>query len=93
MTMAETIYQHSLKLPEDVDREALDFINFLEQCYFPASITTKQHSDTEDILDTLASGFGDTEQQAALDYLSSVHIDWNSKPIADRNVLYDDSRN
>jgi hypothetical protein len=117
MTIAETIYQHSLKLPEDVAREALDFINFLEQRYVPASITTKQQCETEDFLATLASGFGDsandqglatalrlsaalkpeavseTKRQAALAYLRSLHIEWNGKPIADRNGLYDDSRN
>jgi hypothetical protein len=33
MAIAETIYQHSLKLPEDVALEALDFINFrAEKC-------------------------------------------------------------
>lgn len=33
MTLAETIYQHSLNLPEEAAREALDFIEFLEQRY------------------------------------------------------------
>ncbi|MDD5273838.1 MAG: DUF2281 domain-containing protein [Methylovulum sp.] len=35
MTLAETIYQHSLKLPEAAAREALDFIQFLEHHYAP----------------------------------------------------------
>ena len=33
MTMAEIIYQHALRLPEPAAREALDFIEFLEQRY------------------------------------------------------------
>lgn len=33
MTLAEAIYQHSLALPEPAAREALDFIEFLEQRY------------------------------------------------------------
>ena len=31
MTLAETIYQHSLSLPEPAAREVLDFIQFMEQ--------------------------------------------------------------
>ncbi len=30
MNLAETIYQHSLRLPEPAAREVLDFIEFLE---------------------------------------------------------------
>lgn len=33
MSLAETIYQHSLNLPEAAAREALDFIEFLEHRY------------------------------------------------------------
>jgi hypothetical protein len=33
MNLAETIYQRSLNLPEFAAREALDFIEFLEQRY------------------------------------------------------------
>jgi len=33
MSLAETIYQRSLNLPEFAAREALDFIEFLEQRY------------------------------------------------------------
>ena len=33
MTLAETIYQHSLSLPEPAAREVLDFIKFMEQRY------------------------------------------------------------
>ena len=33
MTLAETIYQRSLKLPDAAAQEALDFIEFLNQRY------------------------------------------------------------
>jgi hypothetical protein len=33
MTLAETIYAHSLQLPEEAGREVLDFIDFLVQRY------------------------------------------------------------
>jgi len=33
MSIAETIYQRSLNLPEDAAREALDFVTFLEARY------------------------------------------------------------
>lgn len=33
MTLPDMIYQHSLRLPEAAAREALDFIEFLEQRY------------------------------------------------------------
>jgi len=33
MTLAETIYQHSLSLPESAAREVLDFVQFMEQRY------------------------------------------------------------
>lgn len=33
MTLAENIYHHSQNLPEQAAREALDFIEFLEQRY------------------------------------------------------------
>lgn len=39
MTIAETIYQRSLKLPDDAAREALDFIEFLNQRYGLADTT------------------------------------------------------
>ena len=33
MTLAENIYHHSRNLPEQAAREALDFVEFLEQRY------------------------------------------------------------
>lgn len=76
MTLAETIYQHCLNLPDDIAREALDYIEFLEQRY----AKTKVHAD-------------ETKRREALAFLDTVHIDWNGKPIPDRNALYDDVRN
>ena len=40
MTLAETIYQRSLKLPDAAAQEALDFIEFLNQRYGLAEATT-----------------------------------------------------
>lgn len=40
MTLAETIYQRSLKLPDAAAQEALDFIEFLTQRYGLAEATT-----------------------------------------------------
>ncbi|POZ50388.1 DUF2281 domain-containing protein [Methylovulum psychrotolerans] len=54
MNLAETIYQHSLKLPETAAREALDFIGFLEQRYAPKPADTKQQGDTEAFLAAIA---------------------------------------
>jgi len=34
----------------------------------------------------------EAERREALAYLDTVHIDWNGKPIANRNALYDDAR-
>ncbi len=55
MNLAETIYQHSLNLPETAAREALDFIEFLEQRYAPP-VNTKHHNDTEAFLAAIAGG-------------------------------------
>lgn len=78
MTLAEVIYQRSLRLPEPAAREALDFIEFLEQRYGVASV----------------QGAGDltAAQRAALERLSGVRIRFGGKPIADRDQLYDDAR-
>jgi len=32
-TLPETIYRHSIDLPEQAAREALDFVEFLRQCH------------------------------------------------------------
>ncbi|MBT9100089.1 DUF2281 domain-containing protein [Methylovulum psychrotolerans] len=59
MNLAETIYQHSLKLPETAAREALDFIELLEQRYAPEPADTKQQGDTEAFLAAIAGGLSD----------------------------------
>ncbi len=45
MTLAETIYQRSLKLPDAAAQEALDFIEFLNQRYGLAEATTAADGD------------------------------------------------
>ncbi|MEI6415402.1 MAG: DUF2281 domain-containing protein [Pseudomonadota bacterium] len=80
MTLAEDIYQHSLRLPESAAREALDFIDFLEQRYAKAD-----HDDPQSVVIT-------PKQQDALAHIASVRIHWGGKPIPDRNALYDASR-
>lgn len=45
MTLAETIYQRSLQLPEAAAREALDFIEFLSQRHGLAEAATMADGD------------------------------------------------
>lgn len=45
MTLAETIYQRSLKLPDAAAQEALDFIEFLNQRYGLAEATSTADGD------------------------------------------------
>ena len=59
MNLAETIYQNSLHLPEQAAREALDFIEFLEQRYSAARIAPKSLSDTEAFLARHAGALSD----------------------------------
>ncbi len=77
MTLAETIYQHSLSLPESAAREALDFIEFLERRYGQSVSPV-----TDD----------DKKRQAALAHIVAVRVHWQDKPIPDRDALYDDAR-
>lgn len=80
MTIAEAIYQHSLRLPEEAAREALELIVFLEGRYAatPAGAATPA-------LDQAA-------RQEALKRLAQIRIAWGGKPIRDRDALYDDAR-
>ncbi len=80
MTLAEAIYQHSLRLPEAAAREALDFIQFLEQRYPVA--------DTPGPTDPRR----EAARREALEHLAQVRIAWGGKPIPDRDALYDDAR-
>ncbi|WP_287127706.1 hypothetical protein [Candidatus Cyanaurora vandensis] len=53
MNLAEAIYSHSLNFLEAATRQALDFIEFLEQRY---SISTDTQNNTEAFLTTLVGG-------------------------------------
>ena len=80
MTLAEAIYQHSLRLPESAAREALDFIELLERRY--------------GIIEP-AAGAPPTREAAraqALAELAEIRIHWNGKPMPDRAALYDAAR-
>lgn len=79
MTLAEAIYQHSLNLPEQAAREALDFVVFLERRYTSNPEVTQPTADEQ-------------RRRAALEHLASLRIDWGGKPIEDRNTLYDGAR-
>ncbi|WP_058555476.1 DUF2281 domain-containing protein [Thiohalocapsa sp. ML1] len=79
MTLAEAIYQRSLRLPEEAAREALDFIEFLEQRY-----GTRNGTD--------ASAADDAARRTALERVAGIRVDWGGKPIRDRNALYDAAR-
>jgi hypothetical protein len=75
MSLAETIFQHSLKLPEPAAREVLDFIEFLERRY---AINTENEPIDARLLSLTP------EQREAYAYLSKIRIDWGGKPITDR---------
>lgn len=55
MSLAETIYRHSLRLPEHAAQEALDFIQFLEQRYCKVPVLP------EALPDSLIEGAGEEE--------------------------------
>ena len=55
MSLAETIYQRSLNLPEFAAREALDFIEFFEQRYN----AKKNQNDTEAFLAAIEGGLSE----------------------------------
>ena len=57
MTLAENIYHHSRNLPEQAAREALDFVQFLEQRY--AGKSAARPEDTESFLSAVAGTLGD----------------------------------
>ena len=62
MTLAETIYQRSLTLPDAAAQEALDFIEFLTQRYGIAESVTGPNSDA-----TAYDAWFTAEVQQALD--------------------------
>ena len=67
MNLADSIYQHSLNLPEIAAREALDFIEFLEQRYAPIPHNIKQQNDTEAFLAAIAGGLSEDFPDAISD--------------------------
>jgi hypothetical protein len=80
MTIAEAIYEHSLRLPEEAAREVLEFIVFLEGRYAATSAGSATPA-----LDQAA-------RQEALKRLDQIRIAWGGKPIAARGALYGDGR-
>lgn len=75
MTIAEAIYQHSLRLPEPAAREVLDFIEFLEVRYGLVDLSAGQGPADEAV------------RREALARLGQVRIPWDGKPIPDRAAL------
>jgi hypothetical protein len=80
MTLAETIYQHCLRLPEQAAREVLDRIETLEKRYARTAVPAVSESENE------------AARQDALAHLEGLRVHWDGKPIADRDVLYDEAR-
>lgn len=79
MTLAEMIYEHSQRLPEPAAREALDFIEFLEQRYRMAPEGSGEELDAA--------------RREALERLSVFRVPFaGSKPILSRDSFYDDIR-
>jgi hypothetical protein len=79
MSLAESIYRHSLGLPESAAREALAFIQFLEHRHGVVASNPALQSDT-------------AKREAALTRLANVRLHFGGKPIANRDELYDGSR-
>lgn len=59
MSLAENIYHHSRNLPDQAAREALDFIQFLEQRYANKATLPSRSKDTESFLAAVAGTLGD----------------------------------
>jgi len=56
MSFAEIIYAHSRRLPEQAAREALSYIEFLEQRYGVRSSAEAHQDDTEAFLAAVTGG-------------------------------------
>lgn len=59
MTLAETIYQHSLHLPESAAQQVLTLIQTLEKGYRVRSSAPELLDDTEAFLAAVAGTLGD----------------------------------
>jgi hypothetical protein len=75
MTLAETIYQRSLKLPDAAAQEALDFIEFLNQRYGLAEATTTVDRATDGDAATYDAWFKAQVQQAIDDPRPGIPAD------------------
>jgi hypothetical protein len=70
MTLAETIYQHSLLLPEQAARETLDFIEFLEQPYKVAPEASNTSENTNNLLSLTEKGI---QNDVSTPYISPLY--------------------
>jgi len=59
MLLAEVIYEHSLHLPEQAAREALNYIEFLEDRHGIVRSADAGAEDTERFLAAVAGGLSD----------------------------------
>jgi hypothetical protein len=59
MSIAEIIYAHSRRLPEQAAREALSYIEFLEQRYAVPSPADIEEDDTEAFLAAVTGGLSE----------------------------------
>lgn len=57
MNLLETIYVHAKALPAELQRETLDFIEYLEQRYRVAP-PSQQNTDTEGFITRFAGSLG-----------------------------------
>lgn len=74
MTLSEVIYEKSRQLSEEKAQEVIDFIDFLLQR--TRSAKTAESADLPILT---------PEQQEAYSYLEKIQIDWQGKPITDRD--------
>lgn len=78
MDYAWAIYEHSRRLPEAAAREALDFVQFLEQ----------RHGSRVEEDDASEQA----RRDAAVERLANLPGRWEGKPIPDRDAFYDEVR-
>ena len=93
MTPTETTCQHGLKLSEDEAREVEeDFLIALDKDISDDAVDEVLAAALR-LSEALSPGaINETERQAALAHLSSLRFEWNGKPIANRDELYDEIR-
>lgn len=84
MTLAETIYQRSLKLPDSAAQEALDFIEFLSQRYGLADATIIADGDGDGDAAAYDTWFKAQVQQAIDDPRPGIPADAAREYFAER---------